>query len=130
MSSFESDQTRLGDGFASDSLINVGSILTDAYLHCVASGLRFGFKTTGILVKGQLSLLNQFGLPTAQEFPDRTRTAVDEARGCLREIADTASLEFSQLHRKLAALEEAARNLVPAMQDNDRPYRRRWKAKL
>jgi hypothetical protein len=127
---FESDQTRLGDGFVSDALVNVGSILTDAYLHCVASGLRFGFKTTGILVKGQLSLLNQCGLPTAHEIPDQTKTAIDEARGCLREIADIASLEFSQLHRKLAALEESARNLVPAVQDNDRPYRRRWKAKL
>jgi hypothetical protein len=130
MGSFESDQTHLGDGFVSDSLINVGSILTDAYLHCVTSSLRFGFKTTEILVKGQLSLLHQFGRPIGQEFPDQTRTAIDEARGCLRELADIASLEFSQLHRKLAALEEAARNLVPAVQDNERPYRRRWKAKL
>jgi hypothetical protein len=130
MRSFENDQTRLDEGFGPNSLFNVGTILTDAYLQCVASGVRFAFKTTGVLAKGQLSLLHQMGFPAAQEFPDQTRTVVDEARGCLREIADIASIEFSHLHDKLAALEEAARNLVPAVQDNDRPYRRRWKAKL
>ena len=130
MRSFENDPMRPGEGFAPNSLINVGTILTDAYLHCVASGVRFAFKTTGILAKGQLSVLHQLGLPAAQEFPDQTRTIVDEARGCLREIAEVASIEFSHLHDKLDALEEAARNLVPAVQDNDRPYRRRWKAKL
>jgi hypothetical protein len=130
MRSFESDQTHLGDGSVSDSLINVSSILTDAYLQCMASGLRFAFKTTGILVQGQFSLLNQFGPATGQGLPDPTRIAVDEARNCLREIADTASSEFGQLHRRLATLEEAARNLVPIMENDDRPYRRRWKAKL
>lgn len=130
MTLVENDNTRRRDRFERDPALNVGSILTDAYLQCVASGVRFAFKTTSILAKGQISLLSQIRFPNAHEFPEQLRTVVDEARGCLREVADVASLELGQLRTRIGALEEATRRLVPDVNDSDHPYRRRWKAKL
>jgi hypothetical protein len=130
MTAVENDNTRRRDGFGIDPACHVGSILTDAYLQCVASGIRFAFKTTSILAKGQIAFLNQIRFPNAHEFPEQLRTVVDEARGCLREVADVASLELAQLRSRIGALEEATRSLVPDVNDSDHPYRRRWKAKL
>jgi hypothetical protein len=130
MTPVENDKTRHANGPGGEPAFNVGSILADAYLQCVASGIRFAFKTTSILAKGQITFLNQVRFPNAQEFPEQLRTVVDEARGCLRDVADVASLELDQLRRRLAALDEATQNLVPDVDNSDHPYRRRWKAKL
>jgi hypothetical protein len=54
---------------------------------------------------------------------------VDEARGCLREVAEAVTVELGQLHQTLGSLDEAARTLVPHMDDAQQPYRRPAKVK-
>jgi hypothetical protein len=130
MTPFLGDTTAPGDRLVAEPAISVGIILADAHLQCMASGVRFALKATSILATGQLRFLNEIRSTDAHEFPDRLRTVVDEARGCLRELADVMSLEAGRLHRQLAALDEAARNLVPHIDNADQPYRRRWKAKI
>ena len=130
MAPFLSDRTALGDKLVAEPAINVGIILADAHLQCIASGLRFAFKATSILAAGQLRFLNEVRSSNAQGFPGQLGTVVDEARGCLRELNDVMSLEVGRLHRQLGALDQAARNLVPHSDNADQPYRRRWKAKV
>jgi hypothetical protein len=105
-------------------------ILAGAHLQCVVSSLRFTLKATDRLARTQVKLLGQSQLSDPQEFPAQLRTVVDEARGCLGDIAEIASQEFRQLQRGLNELQEATRRLAPAANIPEGSYRRRWKAKL
>jgi hypothetical protein len=133
MTPFLTERFALGDedrGFVAEPAINIGMILADAQLQCLASGLRLGLKTTSILAAGQLRFLGRLQFSNAEEFPERLGTVVDEARGCLREVAEAMTVELGRLQHHLGSLDEAARNLVPRPDDSGQPYRRRWRAKL
>jgi len=119
----------VGKGFVAEPAINVGMILAHAQLQCLASGLRLGLAATGILARGQLRLLSRLRFSSAEELPEELGTVVDEARGCLREVAEAVTVELSQLQRSFGSLDEAARNLVPRLDDSEQPYRRRCKVK-
>lgn len=118
-----------GKGFVAEPAINVGMILAHGQLQCLASGLRLGLAATSILVGGQLRLLSRLRFSSAEEFPKEMATVVDEARGCLREVAEAITVELGQLQRSFGSLDEAACNLVPRPDDSEQLYRRRWKAK-
>jgi hypothetical protein len=106
------------------------SILAGAHLQCVVSSLKFTLKATDRLARTQVKLLGQGRLSDPQEFPAQLRTVVDEARGCLGDIAEIASQEFRQLQRRLNELQETTRRLAPEANISKGSYRRRWKAKL
>ena len=127
-----SDRPALSDerkGFVAEPAINVGMILAHAQLQCLASGLRLGLAATSILVGGQLRFLSRLRFSSAEEFPQELGTVVDEARGCLREVAEAITAELGQLQRSFGSLDEAACNLVPRPDDSEQLYRRRWKVK-
>jgi hypothetical protein len=77
-----------------------------------------------------MKVLGHARLSDPQEFPVQLRTVVDEARGCLGDIAELASQEFRQLQHRLSEMQDATRRLVPEANISDSSYRRRWKAKL
>jgi hypothetical protein len=118
-----------GNGFVAEPAINVGMILAHAQLQCFASGLRLGLAATSILVCGQLKFLSRLRFSSAEEFPEELGTVVDEARGCLREVAEAVTAELGQLQRSFGSLDEAACNLVPRPDESEQLYRRRWKVK-
>jgi len=106
------------------------SILANAHLQCVVSSLKFTLKATDRLARAQVKLLGQGRLSDPQEFPSQLRTAVDDARGCLGDIAELAFQEFRQLQRRLSELLETTRRLAPEARISEGSYRRRWKVKL
>lgn len=113
-----------------EPFFRIASLFANAYWQCVASGLRFGFTTTQRLAQGQLQLLQHLRFSDPQAFQEQAlRVVVDEARGCLRDVADAASEELGRLRSELAALQEAARGLLAEEEDTEKVYRRRWKAK-
>jgi hypothetical protein len=132
MTPFLSDRPAPRDedmGFVAEPAIKVGMILAHAQLQCLASGLRLGLAATSILVRGQLRLLGRLRSSSAEELPEELGTVVDEARACLREVAEAATAELGQLKRSFGSLDEAARNLVPRLDDSEQPFRRRCKVK-
>ena len=116
--------------FPAEPIFSAGWILAGAHLQCVASSLKFTLKATDRLARAQLKLLGQGRLSDPQEFQEQLRTVVDEARGCLGDIAEMASQEVRQLQHRLNGLQEATRGLVPEASISEGSYRRRWKAKL
>jgi len=111
-------------------IFNAVLILAGAHMQCVFSSLTFTLKATDRLARTQVKLLGQVAFSVPQEFPAQLRTVVDEARGCLGDIAEMASQEFGQLQRGLHDLQEATRRLAPEANVQEGSYRRRWKAKL
>jgi len=124
-------QEASGAGIAgAEPIVKIGSILADAYWQCAASGMRFGWAATGILTRGQLRLLEHMRQSGSEPLGDHAlRTAVDEARGCLREVADAAFSELGQLRSGLAALQQTTRDLASEPDSGEETYKRRWKAK-
>ena len=110
-------------------VFKVGFILAGAHVQCLASGLKFGLRATKRLAQAQLNLSRHVGFSDHQQPPEQLRTVVDEARGCLGDIAELASQEFQHLQGRLNALQEATRRLVPEADVPEYPYTRRWKAK-
>jgi hypothetical protein len=113
-----------------DPIFTAVSILAGAHLQCVVSSLKFTLRATDRLARAQVKLLGQGGLADPQEFPAQLSTVVDEARGCLGDIAEMASQEFHQLQQRLNELQETTRRLAPEANISEGPYRRRWKVKL
>jgi hypothetical protein len=116
--------------FGTEPVFTAVSILAGAHLHCVVSSLKFTLMATDRLARTQVKLLGQGRLSDPQEFPAQLRTVVDEARGCLGDIAEMASQEFRQLQSRLNELQETTRRLAPEANVSKGSYRRRWKAKL
>lgn len=113
-----------------EPLFGIASVLAGAYWQCGVSGLRLGLATTRILAQGQLKLLEYARSSVLPEFRDQAlRVVVDEARLCLRDVADAAFEELGRLRSELAALQDAARELVPERDDTEKAYQRRWKVK-
>lgn len=132
MTLFLSDRSAPSDedrGLVAAPAIRVGMILAHAHVQCLASGLRLGATATSILVRGQLRCLRRLRSSGAGELTEELGTVVDEARGCLREVAEAVTVELGQLHQTLGSLDEAARTLVPHMDDSQQPYRRPAKVK-
>ena len=111
-------------------IFTAGRILAGAHLQCVVSSLKFTLRATDRLARAQVKLLGHARLSDPREFPVQLRTVVDEARGCLRDVADLASQEFRQLQHRLSELQETTRRMVPEANISEASYRRRWKAKL
>lgn len=118
-----------GRRLVAEPAIKVGMILAHAQLQCLASGLRLGVTATSILVRGQFRCLRRLRSSSAEELPEELGTMVDDARGCLREVAEAITVELDQLQQTLGSLDEAARNLVPRLDDSEQPYRRPAKVK-
>jgi len=116
--------------FETEPIFTAVSILAGAHLHCVVSSLKFTLLATDRLARTQVKLLGHGRLSDPHEFPTQLRTVVDEARGCLRDIAELASQEFHQLQNRLNELQETTRRLAPEANVSRGSYRRRWKAKL
>jgi hypothetical protein len=113
-----------------DPIFTAVSILAGAHLQCVVSSLKFTLRATDRLARAQVKLLGHGRLADPQEFPAQLRTVVDEARGCLGDIAEMASEEFRQLQQRLNELQETTRRLAPEANISEGSYRRRWKVKL
>jgi hypothetical protein len=107
----------------------LGCILAGAHVQCLASSLKFTLRATKRLAQAQVNLLHHVSRSDHQRPPEQLRTAVDEARGCLGDIAELASQEFHHLQGRLNALQEATRRLVPEANVPEYSYTRRWKAK-
>ncbi len=116
--------------FETEPVFTAVSILAGAHLHCVVSSLKFTVLATDRLARTQVKLLGQGRLSEPHEFPVQLRTVVDEAQGCLGDIAEMASQEFRQLQRRLNELQETTRRLAPEANVSRGSYRRRWKVKL
>ena len=110
-------------------LFKVGCILAGAHAQCLASGLRFALRATRRLAQAQVNLSSRIDFSDDQKPPEQLRTVVDEARGCLGDVAELASQEFQHLQDRLNALQEKARRLVPTTDVAEYTYTRRWKAK-
>jgi len=110
-------------------LFKVGCILAGAHVQCLASGLKFTLRATKRLAQAQVNLSRHASFSDQQQPPEQLRTVVDEARGCLGDIAELASQEFHHLQGRLNALQEATRRLVPEANVPEYSYTRRWKAK-
>jgi hypothetical protein len=114
-----------------EPFFRIAVLLANAYWQCAASGLRFASTTTQRLAQGQFQLLDHMRFSDPRAYREQTlRIVVDEARGCLRDLADVAAQELGRLRTELAALQEAARGLLAEEKDTEKVYRRRWKAKL
>jgi hypothetical protein len=127
---YTKDEDRPFDA-ADEPAFEIASILGQAYLQCVVSGLRFGYKTTKRIIQGEAQLFDRMRASPDALREEALRMIVDEARGCLRDVADAASQEFRRLQSKLDRLHEGTRALVTDPEDagvNTR-YTRRWKAK-
>jgi hypothetical protein len=110
-------------------VFKVGCLLAGAHAQCLASGLKFALRATKRLAQAQVNLSRHVSFSDHKQPPEQLRTVVDEARGCLGDIAELASQEFQHLQGRLNALQEAARRLVPEANVPEYPYTRRWKAK-
>jgi hypothetical protein len=118
------------DTTAGDPVLEIASILGQAYLQCVVSGVRFGYKATKRIIQGESQVLTRMrGSQSPQDFGEQAlRTVVDEARGCLRDIVDAASEEFRRLESRLNRLQQGARSIIDHAEDSG-VYTRRWRAK-
>jgi hypothetical protein len=115
---------------AAEPMFAIASVLAGAYWQCGVSGLRLGLATTRILAQGQLKVLEYARSSALPEFREQAlRVVVDDARLCLRDVADAAFEELGRLRSELAALQDAARDAVPGREDTETAYRRRWKVK-
>jgi hypothetical protein len=114
-----------------DRLLKVGSVLGQANLCCLGSGLRLAFRTSRRLAKGHLRLLSHVVSTGVSAESDKHILAVvvDEARGCLREVADSAAEEFGRLQRELHGLQDTARKIVAEQREEPRKHRRFYKVK-
>jgi len=110
-------------------VLQIASILGRAYLHCVASGLRFGYKATRTVMQGEARLLTPFRRAGAAEEMPGLREIVDEARGSLRRISDAASQEFRHLQTEFTVLQEEIRSVIDATDYPEGDHIRRWKSK-
>jgi hypothetical protein len=109
-------------------VFKVGCILAGAHVQCLASGLKFALRATKRLAQAHVNLSQHVSFSDHQQ-PEQLRTVVDEARGCLGDIAELASQEFHHLQGRLNAFDEATRRLVPEASLPEYLYTRRWKAK-
>lgn len=116
---------------ATDPFFHIATVLGQAYMQCALSGMRFGHKATQRLVEGQMRISKQMENPTASEHSreQALRTVVDEARGCLSDLAEASSDEFRELQSQLAKLQEAAPGVIDSADDSSNAYVRRWKVK-
>jgi hypothetical protein len=115
---------------AAEPMFAIASVLAGAYWQCGVSGLRLGLATTRILAQGQLKLLEYARSSALPEFREQAlRVVVDDARLCLRDVADAAFEELGRLRSELTALQDAAREVVPGREDAETAYQRRWKVK-
>lgn len=110
-------------------IFRVGCILAGAHVQCLASGLKLALRATKRVAQAQVNLTQRVSFSDHQQPQEQLRTVVDEARGCLGDIAALASQEFHHLQGRLSALEEATRRLVPEANVPEYSYTRRWKAK-
>src|SRR5689334_21361558 len=82
---FSGGQVDAADPVLAESLLQIASILGCANIHCMASGLRLGYRMTKRLAQGQLRLLRSLGdaVSTSASHQQTLAIVVDEARGCL-----------------------------------------------
>jgi hypothetical protein len=109
----------------------IAAILLRAQQQCVVSGVRFGSKAATSLLQGQSRLMDPMKSSASANASSEqaVRALVDDARGCLREVAEAAAEEFRLLQSELTMLQEAMRALIDEPDDSERAYARRWKAK-
>jgi hypothetical protein len=112
-------------------VLQIASILGRAYLQCVVSGLRFGYKSTRTVIQGEVRLLDHF---RRAEFSQDVRGQVlrgllDEARGSLRQMSEAASQEFRHLQTELTVLQQEIRTVIDPPSYSGDDHIRRWKTK-
>lgn len=133
MTVFEDNETIFSgnaqEAFGAAPVFKVGYILATAHVQCLATGLKFALRATKRLAQAQANLSHRVSFSEHQQPPEQLRTVVDEARGCLGDIAELASQEFHHLQGRLNALQEATRRLVPEAKAPEFSYTRRWKVK-
>ena len=110
-------------------ILKVGCMPPSAHVQCLASGLKFALRATKKLAQAQANLSHHASFSDHRQPPEQLRTAADEARVCLGDVAELASQEFHHLQGRLNAPQETVRRTVPEANAPEHPYTRRWKAK-
>ena len=75
------------EAFGAAPVFKVGYILATAHVQCLATGLKFALRATKRLAQAQANLSHRVSFSEHQQPPEQLRTVVDEARGCLGDIA-------------------------------------------
>lgn len=94
------------------------SLVTQAYMHCLASGVSLAGRLSESTVRCQRSVaetLQSDAYGSASE-DEKTRMMVDEARGCLRGVMEACTQEGKALQARLLDIDEAMRQLVGSPQ--------------
>lgn len=106
-------------------------LLLRAQLHCVFGGARLGLKTTRRIGRSQLRILDHLTAPEIRSADSEQvlRTVIDDVRGCLRKIAEDASVEVARLSAEMGKLDARARGLGIDGSNSPQAYHRRWKVK-
>jgi hypothetical protein len=107
---------------AANPLLEIAMILGRANIHCLAGGLRLGARATRRLLQGQLRVLNHV-TSAERDRAHVLRVVADEARGCLREVADISSEELQHLKTTLGTLQGETRAIISHEDDATRDRR-------
>lgn len=112
-------------------LARLSSLLLRAQLLCVFGGARLGLKTTRRIGRSQLRILDHLTAPEIRSADSEQvlRTVIDDVRGCLRMIAEDASVEVARLSAEMGKLDARARGLGIDGSNSLQAYHRRWKVK-
>lgn len=114
----------------SDMLAMAG-LLNLACLHWMAAGMRGNGRIVQAVTRCQARFVDHAARSAAgaADSEETVRLQIDDARACLRQIAEASEREAKAFRSDLEALDEALRALADDRTEPDKAGRRRWKVK-
>lgn len=111
------------------SMWPVASVLMQTYVQSLSGSVRFGGRLTEKMARCQAKMIERLAEADAASISDgeNMRILIDDARACLREIAEISAEEANNLNTCIQAMDEALRSL--AGEAGSDGGGRRWKVK-
>ncbi len=112
------------------AMVPVATILFQAYLQSMSSSVRFGGRLTETMAQCQARMIERLSEADVASAADgeSLRVLIDDARACLREVAELSADEARALQSNVAALDDALRTLAGEPSE-PAGSGRRWKVK-
>lgn len=115
----------------SSDMLTTAGLLNQACLHWMAAGMRSNGRIVQAVTQCQARFVDHVARSAAgsADKEETLRLLVDDARACLRQIAEASEREAKAFRSDLEALDEALRALADEQTEPDKAGRRRWKVK-
>ena len=108
----------------------VAAVLMQTYFQCISSSVRFGGRLTDKMAQCQARMIERLAEADVASAADgeSMRILIDDARACLREVAELSAAEAKALKTNIETLDETLRSLAGDVPEPSSATRH-WKVK-